>query len=203
MVEMSRAKAQLITHPVRSRILAAMMGRPLTTQQIADLLPDLPVSSVYRHVRLLAEGGLLEPVEEVRVNGTATRVWAVRREGTRIRKEDTEGAGSAERLQYVTRFTDTLAAMYRTALDRGQGDPDEYPTHALMAPVNLSVSEYREFMDGLQQYLERWKDRLLDGERQRMVFATIMLPDQPDPPREPAGDAAGSPPAPQEKERSR
>lgn len=201
MVEMSRAKAQLITHPVRSRILAAMMGRPLTTQQIADLLPDLPVSSVYRHVRLLAEGGLLEAVEEVRVNGTLTRVWAVRREGTRIRKEDTEGAGPAERLQYFTRFTDTLAAMYRTALDAGQGDPDEFPMHALMAPVHLSVPEYREFMDGLLAYLERWKDCPLEGERRRMVFATIMLPDQPDPPREPAEEAAGALPAPPEKER--
>jgi hypothetical protein len=129
-------------------------------------------------------------------------VWAVRREGTRIRKEDTEGAGPAERLQYFTRFTDTLEAMYRTALDRGQGDPDEYPMHAMMAPVHLSVAEYREFMDGLHQYLESWKDRPLGGERRRMVFATIMLPDQPDPPREPAGKAAGAPPAPQEKERS-
>src|SRR5581483_2682823 len=55
--EMPTTKAMLITHPVRARILTALMGRPLTTQQIAALLPDIPLPSLYRHVRTLVEGG--------------------------------------------------------------------------------------------------------------------------------------------------
>jgi DNA-binding transcriptional ArsR family regulator len=175
----------LIAHPIRSRIMAALMGRRLTTQQLGELLPDLPLSSIYRHVRLLAEGGLIEAVEEVRVAGAATRVYAVSREGGRLRKEDTRGASTAERLQYLTSFLDTLAAMYRIALDRGQDDPEQHPTHALMTTVHVSPAEYPEFMEGLRRYLEPWKEQpAADGARRRAVFATVMIPDQPDPPRE-------------------
>ena len=52
-------KAALVTHPLRARILTALLGRELTTQQIGALLPDVPLSSIYRHVRLLAEGGII------------------------------------------------------------------------------------------------------------------------------------------------
>lgn len=175
---MSISKANLMTHPVRSRILAALMGRQLTTQQLGELLPDLPLSSIYRHVRLLFEGGLLDLAEEVRVNGALTRAYRVRREGMRLRREDTQDATAADQLRYFTSFLDTLGAMYRLALDQDKGDPTRFPMHALMAPVHLSPTEYRSFMEGLRDYLDQWKDLPLEGERQRLVFATIVLPDQ-------------------------
>ena len=57
----------LLLHPVRLRIMHAMSGgRVLTTSDLCARLPDVPKTSVYRHVGLLAEAGVLEVAGEQR-----------------------------------------------------------------------------------------------------------------------------------------
>src|SRR5438128_445211 len=48
-------------------------GRTLTTARLCALLPDVSKAMVYRHVDLLAAGGILEVVDERRVRGAAER----------------------------------------------------------------------------------------------------------------------------------
>ena len=47
----------LILHPVRLRIIQTLVRRERNTQHIADTLPDVPVSSLYRHIRMLLING--------------------------------------------------------------------------------------------------------------------------------------------------
>ncbi len=57
----------LILHPVRLRIVHAMSGgRTRTTSELCTSLPDVPRTTLYRHVGLLAEAGVLEVVGEQR-----------------------------------------------------------------------------------------------------------------------------------------
>jgi len=65
---------ELLGHPVRLRIVHAMRGgRSLTTAQLCARLPDVSKAMVYRHVDLLAAGGVLEVAEERRVRGAVER----------------------------------------------------------------------------------------------------------------------------------
>ncbi|MFN3651872.1 MAG: helix-turn-helix domain-containing protein [Armatimonadota bacterium] len=182
---MSSRRATLISHPVRSRILTALMGRRLTTYQIGHLLPDVALSSIYRHLRLLVEGGIVEPVEEVRVNGALTRVYAVRTGETRIGPDDTGGISAAEHLGHFGTFQNLLAELFRSYLAQEGTDPAHDPFHALMGSLHLSPGEYREFMEELRELLERWGAQEPGGDRRRLVFAHLMIPDREDPPLTP------------------
>jgi DNA-binding transcriptional ArsR family regulator len=63
-----------LLHPVRLRILHAMSGgRTTTTSELCARLSDVSKATVYRHVALLAEGGLLEVEGEQRVHGAVER----------------------------------------------------------------------------------------------------------------------------------
>ena len=179
---MPSQKADLITHPIRSRILTTLMGRQLTTQQIGALLPELPLSSIYRHVRLLVEGGVLEPVDEVRVNGALTRVYRVGKGRARITPEETQQATHAEHLSLFTSFLNNLAEVHRTYLEQGDADATTDPLHARMRALHLSPDEYREFLEGLDAFLGQWSANAPDEHRRRVVFAHIAIPDLPDPP---------------------
>ena len=73
--------ADLVLHPVRLRILQAFLGgRHLTTGDLARELPDVAQAGLYRHVRSLAEGGVLEVVRERQVRGAVERTYALRQE---------------------------------------------------------------------------------------------------------------------------
>src|ERR1700712_2699189 len=75
------ATADVLLHPVRMRILQTLFDAdPLTTAQRRERLPDIPPATMYRHVAVLAEAGVLEVVNEKRVRGTVERSYRVRPE---------------------------------------------------------------------------------------------------------------------------
>ncbi|MFD0472222.1 helix-turn-helix domain-containing protein [Nonomuraea thailandensis] len=60
----------MILHPIRLRIMWALSGgRIRTTSELCESLPDVPKTTLYRHVGLLADAGLLEVAGEQRVRG--------------------------------------------------------------------------------------------------------------------------------------
>ena len=78
---------ELIGNPVRLRIVHALRGRTLTTAQLRERLPDVSKAMLYRHVDLLADGGILEIAEERRVRGAVERHYRLNAERARITPE--------------------------------------------------------------------------------------------------------------------
>ncbi|MGA5820267.1 helix-turn-helix domain-containing protein [Kitasatospora sp. NPDC094028] len=71
--------ADLLLHPVRLRVVHALAGgRVLTTAQLCERLTGVSKVTVYRHVALLAEGGVLEVAREQRVRGAVERHYRLR-----------------------------------------------------------------------------------------------------------------------------
>src|SRR4051794_13059461 len=71
---MAVASADLLLHPVRLRVVQAFLGdRTLTTTDLRAELPDVAVATLYRHVGVLADAGVLTVVGERKVRGAAER----------------------------------------------------------------------------------------------------------------------------------
>ncbi|WP_026423773.1 helix-turn-helix domain-containing protein [Actinokineospora inagensis] len=70
----------LLLHPIRLRVVWAMSGgRTRTTADLCASLPDVPRTTIYRHVALLADAGVLEVVAEHRVRGVVERHYRLHR----------------------------------------------------------------------------------------------------------------------------
>lgn len=72
---MASKALNLILHPVRLRIIQALVRRERNTQHIAEALPDIPISSLYRHIRLLLEAGYIEVSSTRSVNGIEEKTY--------------------------------------------------------------------------------------------------------------------------------
>ena len=114
----------LLLHPVRLRIVYALSGRRVrTTADLCTSLPDVPKTTVYRHVGLLAEGGVLEVADEQRVRGAVERHYRLHRDratldpgtGARMSREDHRHGFAAAMA--------ALHAEFNAYLDRPGGDP--------------------------------------------------------------------------------
>jgi DNA-binding transcriptional ArsR family regulator len=175
------AKADLITHPARARIMTTMMGRRLTTNQLSRLMPDVPLPSLYRHLRTLMEGGVIDAVDEVRINGAANKVYEVVPGGGRIDRREVENVSEADHLRYFATFLNGLEQIFRAHLEAADTDGPETTIHCLMEPLYLSRAEYGQFCEGLQALLQPWRKNQPSEDRARVVFAHVILPDQPDP----------------------
>ncbi|MGH8879259.1 MAG: helix-turn-helix domain-containing protein, partial [Stackebrandtia sp.] len=115
---------ELLLHPVRLRIVNAMSGkRTRTTSEVCADLPDVPKTTVYRHVGVLAEAGVLEVVKEQRVHGAVERHYRLRRERALI---DTDAAASMSLDDHRHGFAAAMAALlaeFNAYLDRDGADP--------------------------------------------------------------------------------
>ncbi|MFI5783935.1 helix-turn-helix domain-containing protein [Nocardia sp. NPDC051570] len=67
---------ELLLHPVRLRVVHAMSGgRICATAELCARLPDIPKTTLYRHIGLLVAGGVLEIADERRVRGAVERYY--------------------------------------------------------------------------------------------------------------------------------
>lgn len=104
---MSESLTDLIIHPVRLRILQLLRVGPLTTRQLAGALPDVPASSIYRHVKLLHRHNLIRVAETRRVRGLEERVYALARR-PHIGEDDLAGLTADDHVRSFTLYTTAL-----------------------------------------------------------------------------------------------
>ena len=65
-------------NPVRSRILLELFRQsPLTARQLQQLLPELPSATLYRHLKKMAEEGVLGIAAERQVRGVVERSYEI------------------------------------------------------------------------------------------------------------------------------
>lgn len=104
---MTESLIDLIIHPVRLRILQLLGLGPLTTHQIAGALPDVPTSSIYRHVKLLHRHNLIRVVETYRVRSLEERVYALARPPC-LGEADLAGLTADDHVRSFTLYTAAL-----------------------------------------------------------------------------------------------
>ncbi len=122
-------KRDLILHPVRLRILANLAGRQLTTTMLAAALPNVPQATLYRQIKILWEGGLLEVVAENEVRGALERTYAVSAEGDRLEAQDVANLSREDYLLYFNIFAATLLDNFNSYIQ--QADLDRLPDDGL------------------------------------------------------------------------
>jgi hypothetical protein len=187
-----RTKASLVTHPIRARLVLTLMGRELTTQQIAALLPDIARTSLYRHIRELTEAGVFVVVEETPVRGTVERRYAVRISSATLSREDILDAGHEEYLRLATSFLGGITQVYQAYLERREEGLYENILLRVNS-VNMTDEEFQQFRRQLTDLLTSAQANPLTPGRRRRVIGLLGVPDQPDPPSDEPTDEGTSP----------
>lgn len=183
---MSKRILDTIMHPVRMRIITVVAGRERTASQIAQALPDVAQATLYRHIKALEEGDILEIVAENPIRGTIEKVYALANEGD-LHQREADDFTQDDHLRYFTVFMTMLLAQFEQYVTRSEGvDPvrDGVGYHTIV--MHLTDEELREFAIELSRVLHPFLAKQPDDNRKRLTFSTILMPaegskaDQPD-----------------------
>jgi DNA-binding transcriptional ArsR family regulator len=96
------SRVDLIFHPIRARIIVQLSGRQAAAKELAQSMPDIPRTTLYRHLNALTEGGILNVVEENPIRGTVERVYALDRAAADLTQEE---LGQMDKEDYERIFT--------------------------------------------------------------------------------------------------
>jgi DNA-binding transcriptional ArsR family regulator len=101
-----------LLHPVRLSIVQQFEigNRALTIAELARELPEIPQTTLYRHVNRLVEAGILIAVGERRVHAALERIYALPEPEAGLLQSDPQQANAGARARAITTF---FAAMQR------------------------------------------------------------------------------------------
>jgi DNA-binding transcriptional ArsR family regulator len=168
---------ELLGHPVRLRVVHALRGgRTLTTAQLAGFIPDVSKATLYRHVDLLAEGGVLEVAEERRVRGAVERLYRLRLDRASIDPALIATLTPDDHRQGFAAAMAVLVAEFNLYLDREQANPVEdlvgYRQHA----VWLTPDELTTLIEGLRSAILPVLSNEATPDRTRYLLSPILFP---------------------------
>ncbi len=114
-------KIELVLHPDRIRILQTLAGATLTTRQISAALPGVPTSSIYRHLKKLLDGGIIEVAETRRVKGVEEKYYRLT-SAARLSPHELANLSPAD---HVRHFATYSAALLQGFADYIENSPDQ------------------------------------------------------------------------------
>lgn len=167
----------LLLHPVRLRIVHAMSGGRIRT--VGDLcadLADVPRTTVYRHVRLLAEASVLEVVGEQRVHGAVERSYRLHPARKMI---DRDVAASMSPEDHRAAFTTALGVLlseFNAYLDREGADPFADSVGYTQSTYWLAPDELADLIKRVQAALLAHRGNGPAAGRRPYLLSPILFP---------------------------
>lgn len=171
------SSADLLLHPVRFRIVQALLGeRELTTAQLGEALPDIATTTLYRHVAMLVDAGVLRVVHERRVRGSVERTYRLTVEAASVGTDDARTMSVEEHRQAFTTFVATVLGDFDRYLARDQIDLGADLVGYRQAALHLTDDEMREFLAEHRALLARWLEVPSAPDRTRRLITSIVMP---------------------------
>ncbi|MGP9537929.1 helix-turn-helix domain-containing protein [Brachybacterium sp. AOP43-C2-M15] len=167
--------AEVVTHPVRLRILQQLGGRSLTTAQLRDALPDVTQATLYRHVATLLDAGMLTVVEERKVRGAVERTLALGEQMAHVDRDGLRAMSDAQLRSAFLAFLGDVAADFDRVVDCGDEELREFLGFG-RGPVHVDVEDLAAIQAGFAELLAPYREDRGEGKR-RLSLATILLPE--------------------------
>jgi DNA-binding transcriptional ArsR family regulator len=171
---------ELLLHPIRLRIVQALAGTTLTAQQLKDVLGDVAQATLYRHIKQLVDGGMLEVVGERPVRGTVERTYGLVVSAVALSEEDLESATVDDHFRYFATFVGTLLSDFGAYLaDSGPQGPQLQADGVGYRQVRLWLSddELDDMVTSLREVMERHVGNEPSPDRRRRSLTTVIVPD--------------------------
>jgi hypothetical protein len=174
------ATADLLLHPVRLRIVQAFLGdRTLTTADLRTELPDVPVATLYRHVGVLAEAGVLAVVGERKVRGAAERSYRLVTEAASVGATEAAAMSVDDHRRAFATFVAALLADFDRYADAAPGpglDPASDGVGYRQVALWLDDEEFAALVTELRAVLTARLALGPDGVRRRRIVSQVFLP---------------------------
>lgn len=171
-----RVKRDLLLHPIRLKIVQVMVKRPMTAGDLMDELPDVAQATLYRHLKALVDGGLLEIVDEQPVRGGVERTYATVQSAAMLSYEDMADLDPDEQFRYFATFVGMLLTDFSTYLAGDHPDLDKDRVGYTQAPLWLTTDEFDELANELRAVIEPRLSNEPRPDRRRHLLNTIVLP---------------------------
>ncbi len=166
----------VLLHPIRWRIVQRVLGREVTTTDLKRDLPDVPATTLYRHVAALIDAGYLTVVRERKIRGTTERTLSL--DQTKVGRIDEREARAMTPDQHRQAFLmmlTRLAADFDRVVESGDLYPRIHQLGYSQLALYLSSDDMAAFRSRFTELVEPYLAE--SPGKDRIVLSMFSLPD--------------------------
>ena len=154
--------AEIVMNPVRQRIFQYLLLHETgTVKELRKALPDVPGASLYRHMKLLTEHGILTVVGENRIRGTVESIYSLNKSALEIDDDD----GTVVQTALLG-----LSASFARYFSGGGAYPRRDMLPMTTCTLTLTDEEFTGFLTEINQTALKYMDiGVKEGSRQRQI----------------------------------
>jgi DNA-binding transcriptional ArsR family regulator len=168
---------ELMLHPVRLRIVHATFdGRPFTTTELLERMPDVSKATMYRQVALLVDNRLIEVDGEERKGGAVERRYRLHPSRAIVDADTAAAMSNDDHRRGFGASLATLLAEFGSYLDQDDPNPTADMVSYRQVPVWLSSDEKRTLYDRLLETIRPYLGNEATSDRRRHLLAAILFP---------------------------
>lgn len=166
-----------LLHPVRLRIVQVLRdGEEFTTHQIRELLPDIPIATLYRHIATLVDADVVEIADERPVRGTSEKIYRIATTLANPTAEELRALTPDELLTVFTVFTSGMIRDMDAYLHAGTPELVDDRVNFAQADFWASDEELDGFLGSVTQALLRLRQNAQRDDRRPRRLTTILMP---------------------------
>ena len=153
---------EILINPVRTRIIqvAAEKGN-LTANEICDQMPDIPRTTLYRHIKLLLDHQVLVVAAETKIRGSLERTLALNVE--QIQKNN--NLENASQLSLI--FLLNKLAGFQRYFSNPQANPGKDKIFLNNTVLIMNDAEFDAFLEKLRDLLVSSNHEMAEGRKAR------------------------------------
>jgi len=179
----------LILHPVRMRVLLALAsGVPIAVSEIHDQMPDVPLATLYRHLKALREGGIVAMADEPpssstekRTRGAIEHRFVLQSGAAFLGPTDLANATADDHVRWFASFVASLLGAFGRYAAAGVPDLARDGVGYNAVVLQLSDEELAAMSVAVNSALRPFIANPSGEGRTPRLLATILLPADPKP----------------------
>lgn len=165
-----------LLNPVRIKIIQSVLDKGETTsKELAELLPDIAIASLYRHIKKLIDLDVLEIVSEMQIRGTIERTFKVKYNPFESITEAMDQGDVSLHFQMFFSFLMSQLSDF-SSYTRTPYDMKEDMVGFRTYPFYMSIEETQNFYEALSNVFNKYLHLEAEPHRKLMKFSFSMMP---------------------------
>lgn len=153
-------KAEVILHPVRMKISQALMRNKengLTSLEMVKIIQDVPQATLYRHIQVLLDAGVIRIIKERKVRSISEKYYTLNEEEAILRADEWKKSSHKEKLNYFSYYQLSLMTQYQNYLTKleKQNCSDDSSTFSLVE-LKLDDENFLKFQTELNELMIKY-----------------------------------------------
>jgi DNA-binding transcriptional ArsR family regulator len=170
-------KAEILMHPVRIKISQALMRNRengLTPLEMLKIIKDVPQATLYRHIQVLLDAGVIRIVKEKKVRSVSEKYYTLNEEEARLSGEEWKKSSNKQKLNYFSYYQLSLMTQYQNYLTKleEKNCSEDGSTFSLLE-IKLDDESFINFQNELNDLMVKYYNATNENTKQDTPIRTI------------------------------